>query len=163
VRFEDIEESGLYAIKEGDLRPFPFKVTTKDPDGAWVKGIFFDLDTGEPGAGSTERWVTSNKIVATWVDYTAQQAEKQRARKMDAAAAEATVTSIRDSLRALSVDTFFDIDLDRNCDVVLITLDPNDLATFTAELARGVRQITDLQDRLEEQLLYAGYEPGDDQ
>lgn len=141
MRLEDIEVEKLYVADQQDI-PFCVKVTALDldPAGAFVKVITIDETSGEPWLGSVAHWVRANRIGMLWSEFKTEQAEKQRARELERVAEAATLESIRGSLRALGVDTFFDIDIDRNCDVVQITLDPKDLAAFIAELVRAANR-----------------------
>jgi hypothetical protein len=149
VKLEDIEVGKLYAIDNRRLgmRPSCGKVKLKSRDhdqegrDPWLLVDPCNPETGEPYQGSLAQWVGHQRFLMTWSEYAAQQAEEHRAKELEVAAAQETAKDIRDSLRALGVDTFFDIDIDRDCDVVQITLDPSDLATFTAELARAARRI----------------------
>jgi len=143
MKLEDIEVEKLYAIRVNDFGcgAFCCQATAKDPQGTWVKIIAVDPEGGEAERGATARWVTSNYILATWVDYTTKQAEEQRARELARAAQQEMENSIRESLRTLGIDTFVDIEVDDSTEAVQIIVDRDDLATFTAELARAARQV----------------------
>lgn len=143
MKLEDIEVEKLYAIRVNDFGcgAFCCQVVAKDPQGTWVKIIAVDPEGGEAERGATARWVTSDYILATWVDYTAKQAEEQRARELARAAQQEVFARIRESLRTLGIDTFVDIEVDDSTKAVQIVVDHDDLVTFAAELARAARQV----------------------
>jgi hypothetical protein len=133
VKIEDIEVKTFYAIREDHPTPYCGQVVAKDPDGGpWVKVI------GRSAQGKGH-WIFTANILMTWVDYTAKEAEAQRARELTRATQQEMENSIRESLHTLSIDTFVDIEVDDSTEAVQIIVDHDDLAAFVAELARAAR------------------------
>ena len=147
MKLEDIEVEKLYAIDNRRLgmRPSCGKVKLKSRDhgqegrAPWLLVDFCNPETGEPYPGSLAQWVGPQRFLMTWSDYTAQQAEEQRAKELARAAQQEMENSIRESLHALSIDTFIDIEVDDRTEAVQIIVDHDDLAAFVAELARAAR------------------------
>lgn len=140
MKIEDIEVGKIYAIRE-EYGTFCCKAVAKDPQGTWVKIVAIDPDGGEAERGAIARWVNSNRLVAFWYAYAAREAEEHRARELARAVQQRMENSIRESLHALGIDTFVDIEVDDSTEAVQIIVDHDDLAAFAAEFARAARLV----------------------
>ena len=149
MKLEDIEIGKLY-VADQDAIPFCVKVTAKVPSGPSVEVVTIDNSTGKPFLATVTDWINANRIGMLWSEFKTQQAEVERQMKLAVEAREAVANEIRASLGALGISTFFDIEYeDDEGPVLRIDVAEEDAPAFAAELARGVRQITDLRDQLE--------------